>query len=191
MKIDANKFASIRSVVEYLGSNISVGLPQILALIGSYTTSYLLNVNKTKVLKRVQNMNSLLYIKILENSAVLEEGVKSENFKFFQRICYIGNETESSFHTKIKTKIKTKSSQNMPVDKYSLEQHTLCAHYQTWIWMHVNVKIIPDVDLQEYGWTKMVGKELRETYVTPLWYKSKSFHRSLCIRLVRTSIFQA
>ena len=193
MKIDANKFASIRSVVEYLGNNISVGLPQILALIGSYTTSYLLNVNKTKVLKHVQNMNSLLYIKILENSAVLEEGVKSENFKFFQRICYIGNETESLTQLRVRlyTKMKTKSSQNMPVDKYSLTQHTLCAHYQTWIWMHVNVKIIPDVDLQEYGWTKMVGKELRETYVTPLWYKSKSFHRPLFIRLVRTSIFQA
>ena len=37
--------------------------------------------------------------------------------------------------------------------------------------MHVNVKIIPDVDLQEYGWTKMVGEELSETNVTPLWYK--------------------
>ena len=74
----------------------------------------------------------------------------------------------------------------MPADKYSLEQHILRAHYQTWIWTHVNVKIIPDVDLQQYGWTKMVGKELSETYVTPLW-----FHRSLCIRLVKTSILQA
>ena len=138
-------------------------------------------------------MNSLLYIKNLENSTVLEEGVKSEIFKFIQRICYDGNETESLTQLRVRlyTKMKTKSSQNMPVDKYSLEQHTLCAHYQSWIWMHVNVKIIPDVDLQEYGWTKMVDEELSETYVTPLWYKSKSFHRSLCIRLVRTSIFQA
>ena len=79
----------------------------------------------------------------------------------------------------------------MPADKYSLEQHIVRAHYQTWIWMHVNVKIISDADLQEYGWTKMVGEELSETYVTPLLYKSQSFHRSVCIRLVRTSIFQA
>ena len=43
MKIDANKFASIRSIVEYLGSNISVCLPQILALTGSDTTSYLMS----------------------------------------------------------------------------------------------------------------------------------------------------
>ena len=87
-------------------------------------------------------------------------------------------------------KMKTKSSQNVPAHKYSLEQHILRTHYQTCIWMHVNVKIIRDVDLQEYGWTKMVDEELSETYVTPLWYKSKLFHMSLCIRLVRTSIFQ-
>ena len=37
--------------------------------------------------------------------------------------------------------------------------------------MYVNDKIIPEVDLQEYGWTEMVDKELSETYVTLLWYK--------------------
>ena len=74
MKIDANKFASIRSIAEYLGSNISVCLPQILALTGSDTTFYLFNVNKTKILKHIQeNIKSLLYIKNLENSTVLEE----------------------------------------------------------------------------------------------------------------------
>ena len=63
-EIDANKFASIKSIVEYLGSNISVCLPQIHALTGSDTTSYLFSVSKTKVLKRIQeNMNSLLQIK--------------------------------------------------------------------------------------------------------------------------------
>ena len=96
MKIDVNKFASIKSIVEYLGSNISICLPQIHALTGSDATSYLFNVSKTKVLKRVQeNMKSLLYIKNLGNSTLLEEGVKSEIFKFIQRICYDGKETES------------------------------------------------------------------------------------------------
>ena len=151
MKIDANKFASIKSIVEYLGSNISVCLPQIHALTGSDTTSYLFNVSKTKVLKRVQeNMNSLLHIKNLGNLTVLEEGAKSEIFKFIQCICYDGKKMESltELRMRLYRKMKTKSSQNMPSDKYSLEQHILCAHYQTWIWMHVNVKIIPDVDLQ-------------------------------------------
>ena len=64
--------------------------------------------------------------------------------------------------------MKAKSSQNIPADKYSLEQHILHAHYQTWIWMHVNVKIIPHADLQEYGWTKMLDKEWSKTYVTPV-----------------------
>ena len=60
MKIDANKFSSIKSIVEYLGSNISVCLPQMHALTGSDTT-YLFNVSKTKVLNHVQeNMSSLL-----------------------------------------------------------------------------------------------------------------------------------
>ena len=194
MKIDANKFASIKSILEYLGSNISVCITQIHALTGSDTASYLFNVSKTKVLKRIQeNMKCLLYIKIFGYSTVLEEGAKSEILKFIQCICYDGQETESltDLRVRLYRNMKTKSSQNMPADKYSLEQHILRAHYQTWIWMHVNVKIISDVDLQEYGWTKMVDKELSKTYVTPLWYKSKSFHRSLCIRLVRTSIFQA
>ena len=113
-------------------------------------------------------MKSLLYIKNLGNSTVLEEGAKSEIFKFIQRICYDGKETESLTELRVRLyrKMKTKSSQNMPADKYSLEQHILRAHYQTWIWMHVNVKIIPDVDLQEYGWTKMVGEELSETCYT-------------------------
>ena len=194
MKINLNKFASIKSIAEYLGSNISVCLSQIHALTSSDTTSYLFNVSKTKALKRVQEkMNILLYIKKFGKFNSFRRGCKSEIFKFIQHICYDGKETESLTELRVRLyrKMKTKSSQNMPADKYSLEQHILRAHYQTWIWMHVNVKIIPDVDLQEYGWTKMVGEELSETYVTPLWYKSKSFHRSLCIRLVRTSIFQA
>ena len=111
MKIDADKFASIKSIVEYLGSNISVCLPQIHALTGSDTTSYLFNVNKTKVLERVQeNMNSLLYIKNLENSTVLEEGVKSEIFKFIQRICYDGKETESLTELRARLYRKMKTS---------------------------------------------------------------------------------
>ena len=48
MKIDANKFASIKSIVEYLGSNISVCVPQIHALTGSDTTSYLLMLAKPR-----------------------------------------------------------------------------------------------------------------------------------------------
>ena len=138
-------------------------------------------------------MKSLLYIKNLGNSTVLEEGAKCEIFKFVQHMCYDKKETESltELRERLYRNMKTKSSQNMPADKYSLEQHILRAHYQTWIWMHVNIKIIPDVDLQEYGCAKMVDKELSKTYVTPLWYKRQSFHRSLCIRLVKTSIFQA
>ena len=98
-------------------------------------------------------MNSLLYIKNLGNSTVLEEDSKTEIFKFIQSICYEGKETESwtELRVRLYRKMKTKSSQNMPADKCSLEQHILRAHYQTWIWMYVNDKIIPDVDLQEYG----------------------------------------
>ena len=80
MKIDANKFAFIKSTAEYLGSNISVCLPQIHALTGSDTTSYLFNVSKIEVLKCVkENTNSLLYIKNLGNSIVLE-GVQKVRF---------------------------------------------------------------------------------------------------------------
>ena len=163
-KIDANKFASIKSIVKYLGSNISVCLPQIDVLTGSDTTTYLLHVSKTKVLKRVQenmNMNFLLYIKSLGSSTILEEGAECEIFKFIQRICCDGTETESltELRMRLHRKMKTKSSQNMSANKYSLEQHILRAHCQTWIWMHVNVKIIPNVDLQKYGWTKMVDEE--------------------------------
>ena len=96
-----------------LGSNISVCLPQILALTGSDATSYLFNVNKTKVLKRVQeNINSLLYIKKLQTSTVLEEGVKSKIFKFIQCICYDGKETESltELRARLYRKMKTKFS---------------------------------------------------------------------------------
>ena len=113
MKIDANIFASTKSIVEYLGSNISVCLPQIHAITGSATTSYLFNVSKTKVLKHVQeNMNSLLYIKNSGNSAVLEEGTKSEIFKFIQRTCYDRKETESLTELRVRfyRKMKTKSS---------------------------------------------------------------------------------
>ena len=120
MKIDANKFASIKSIVEYLGSNISVCLPQIHALTGSDTTSYSFNVSKIEVLKCVQeNTNSLLYIKNLRNSTVLEEGAKSEIFRFIQRICYDGKETDRLMELRVSLyrKMKTKSSLNMPADK--------------------------------------------------------------------------
>ena len=109
------------------------------------------------------------------NSTVLEEGAKSEIFKFIQRICYDGKKTENLTELRVRLyiKMKPKCSQNMPADKYYSEQHILRVHYQTWIWMHVNVKIILDVALPEYGWT------------------NKSLHRSVCIRFVRISIFQA
>ena len=116
MKIDANKFASMKTIVEYLGSNISVCLPQVHALTGSDATSYLFNVSKTKILNRIQeNMSSLLYIKNLGNSTVSEEGAKSEVFKFIQRICYDGKETEclTELRVGLYRKMKTKSSQNM------------------------------------------------------------------------------
>ena len=93
MNVDANKFTSIKSIVEFLGNNISVYLPQIHALTGNDTTSYLFHVSKSKVLKRIQeNMNSLLYIKNLGKSTVLKEGIKKETFKFIQRVCYNGKE---------------------------------------------------------------------------------------------------
>ena len=71
-------------------------------------------------------MNSLLCLKNLGNSTVLEDGEKSEIFKFNQRICYDGKETESLTELRVRLyrKMKTKFSQNMSVDKYSLEQHS-------------------------------------------------------------------
>ena len=87
---------------------------------------YLFNVSKTKVFTHVQeNMKSLLYVQNLGNSTVLEEGAKSEIFKFIQRICYDGKETESLTELRVRLyrNMKTKSSQNMSADKYSLEQH--------------------------------------------------------------------
>ena len=71
-------------------------------------------------------MNGFLYIKNLGNSTVLEEGAKSEILKFIQRICYDGKETESLTELRVRLyrKMKTKSSQDMPADKYSLQQHT-------------------------------------------------------------------
>ena len=112
-------------------------------------------------------MSSLLHIKIWKIQ-VLEEGAKSEIFKFIQRICYDRKEKESlaELWVRLYRKMKTKSSQNMPADKYSLDQHILHAHYQTCILMHVSVKIIPDIDLQEYGWMKMVDEELSKTCYT-------------------------
>ena len=77
MKSDANIFASIKSIVDYLGSNITVCLPQIHALTGSDTTSYLFNDSKTKVSKRVQeNMDSLLYIKKIGKFSSFRRGCK-------------------------------------------------------------------------------------------------------------------
>ena len=61
MKVGANNFAFIKSIVEYLGSNIYVCLPEMHALAGRDTTSYLFHINKTKVLRRVQE-NIVLYI---------------------------------------------------------------------------------------------------------------------------------
>ena len=84
MKIDVNEFTSIKSIVEHLRNNISVYLPKMHAFTGSDTTSYLINVSKTKILKRVQeNMNSLFYIKKIVKVNRFRRRCKKWNFQAY------------------------------------------------------------------------------------------------------------
>ena len=53
MKIESRKNINIRKIVEYLGTNLAANLPQIYAVTGFDTTSFLHVVGKIKVLKNV------------------------------------------------------------------------------------------------------------------------------------------
>ena len=53
MKIERRKNINIRKIEEYFGTNLAANLPQIYAVTGFDTTSFLHVVGKIKVLKNV------------------------------------------------------------------------------------------------------------------------------------------
>ena len=53
MKIESRKNINIRKIVEYLGTNLAANVPQIYAVTGFDTTSFLHVVGKIKVPKNI------------------------------------------------------------------------------------------------------------------------------------------
>ena len=53
MKIESRKCINIRKIVKYLSADVATKIPQIHAVTGCDTTSFLLNVAKIKVCKSV------------------------------------------------------------------------------------------------------------------------------------------
>lgn len=173
MKIDFNKYVNIRKIVDHFGLPISKTLPHIHAVTGCDTTSYLYGVGKVKVLKKLQKSEeSLNLIENLGATVNITEDIKEDAVKFIQCLCYSGNLDESLVETRVRLykSMKTKSSQSLPADPSSLEQHILRVHYQLWFWRQLNTKVIQELQLDEYGWSIQKDADSSENYVVPTWY---------------------
>ena len=96
MKTESNKFINIRKIVEYLGTDVAIKLPQIHSVTGCEITSFLDVVGKVKVLKKCLDGKEKLRLLKATGVSCKVSGTTVKNIeKFIHTVCYSGKEEQS------------------------------------------------------------------------------------------------
>ena len=172
MKIDTEKYVSIRKIVNCLGTDICEMLPHFHAVTGCDTTSYLHGVGKVKVFKKIESQNELL--KLLDglgNSSRISDNLEEKSKQFVQCVCYSGRKDEGLVETRVRLyrKMKVKSSVSLPPDPDSLKYHLFRVNYQLFEWIRFANAMLEERDLKDSGWKTNQGQ------IKPIWFEGNSF----------------
>ena len=154
MKFGAGKYANIRKIVDHLGRPIALKLPQIHAITGCDTTSYLHGVGKIKVQNKIKKKPAVLS---LLSSLGIRSGVPeryNDVVKFMQTVCYSGYVGESLVETRVRLyrKQKVKGSQSLPPDPDSIKQAILRINHQLYHWLRCDTLLVDPIPLVDNGW---------------------------------------
>ena len=103
MKIDHEQFINIAKVRHHIGDEICEILPQVHAITGCDSTSYMFNVGKVRVLKQIiRNPEVIEVIKGIGEKATLSDEMLEDAKKFIQTVMYAGKVNESYVDTRVR-----------------------------------------------------------------------------------------
>ena len=170
MKISDKRFIKISTIVNYLGLSISLVLPQYHVITGCDTTSYFYGIGKIKPLKKLMQAESKVsYITRLGERSDISASLIRDTVNFIKEICYNGSEIESPVDVRVKIykSMKTKSSQSLPPDPKSMEQHIRRCNCQLMIWLSCDQANHQCISLDGGGWI------VKNEQMQPIWFLGK------------------
>ena len=103
MKIEAERYANSRKILNHFGEDLCLKLPHIHAITGCDTTSFLHGFGKVSVIKKsIKRFECLKLLDGLGHSADVQNKLHDGVSKFIQTICYNGQDDESLVETKVR-----------------------------------------------------------------------------------------
>ena len=174
MNIGNDQYINIKRIVDLVGIDLAVVLPQFHAITGSDTTSFKFNIGKVKVLKKLmKNPEYCHLIKNLGRNEQLAETDVNKAITFVQTVMYGGKQTETYIETRkrLYERSKSKSSSKIPPDPKSLLQDIKRVHLQSYVFLHATERVCNRLDPEYFGWTK----DQENGTLIPHWYDGKQY----------------
>ena len=137
--------------MEYLGTDVGTKHPQIYAVTGCDTTSFLHAAGKlflkTALIEKLRLLNPT------SGSCKVSDTAVKDVKKFIQTICYSGKEEESLTETKVRLyeQMKTKTRLSLPLHGKSMLHAIKNIHYEIYDGSRVDEAIISDYLLKDNG----------------------------------------
>ena len=137
--------------MEYLGTDVATKHPQIYAVTGCDTTSFLHAAGKlflkTALIEKLRLLNPT------SGSCKVSDTAVKDVKKFIQTICYSGKEEESLTETKVRLyeQMKTKTRLSLPLHGKSMLHAIKNIHYEIYDGSRVDEAIISDYLLKDNG----------------------------------------
>ena len=119
--------------------------------------------------KVMQAESKASYITRLGESSDIPASLIRDTVNFIKEICYNGSEIESLVDVRVKIyrSMKTKSSQSLPPDPRSMEQHIRRCNCQFMIWLSCDQGNHQCISLDGSGWL------VKNERMQPIWFLDK------------------
>ena len=175
IKYDAEKYANICKICDYLGKDVCESLLDFHEITGSDTTSCFFPAGKVKTFKKIlSNQTKLKLIKERGKKDKLSDNHMESAKEFIRLVVYAGESSESYVDTRVRIykNLKRKTPITIPPDPDSVECAIKWAHFQKFTWLRCCEENVQALDPEESGW-KLTAGELK-----PLWFDGDQFPSS-------------
>ena len=155
MKYQNGKYACIKTIVEYLGDEVSQCLPQIHAITGCDQTSAFFRRGKVKILKKIMdNSDQLSLIKNIGVEKTINQEQLDNFLEFVRSVIYNGKPNEDYLATRFRLykESSAKSTTIIPPDSDSLSQSLKRIHCIVYVWIRSHLSHIDHIRYRDYGW---------------------------------------
>ena len=136
--------------MEYLGTDVATKHPQIYAVTGCDTTSFL---HVVEMFLKIVFIEKLRFLNPTSGSCKVSDTAVKDVKKFIQTLCYSGKEEESLTEIKVRLyeQMKTKTRLSLPPHGKSMLQAIKNIHYEVYDGSRVDEAIISDYLLEDNG----------------------------------------